>query len=75
MEFGREWLEAVAGGDARVEIREIPAERAEELPGAVLREVEVMYTSLAFPTPKQAPRLRWVQLDTSGADHVRGTPL
>lgn len=22
-----------------------------------------MYTSLAFPTPKQAPRLRWVQLE------------
>ena len=75
MEFGREWLEAVGGDDARVEILEIPAEQADELPAEVLREVEVMYTSLAFPTPKQAPRLRWVQLDTSGADHVRGTPV
>jgi phosphoglycerate dehydrogenase-like enzyme len=75
MEFGHDWLAALAGGDERVEILEIPAERADELPDDVLREVEVMYTNLAFPTSEQAPRLRWVQLDTSGADHVRGTPV
>lgn len=75
MKFGEDWLGALAGDDARVEILEIPAERADELPSVVLREVEVMYTSLAFPTKKQAPKLRWVQLDTSGADHVRGTPV
>lgn len=63
MEFGQEWLRALAGDDGRVEILEIPAERADELPGVVLCEVEVMYTSLAFPTPKQAPRLCWVQLE------------
>lgn len=75
MEFGRDWLEAVAGDDVRVEITEIPAERVDELPGGVLREVEVMYTSSVFPSPEQAPHLRWLQLDTSGADHMRGTPL
>ena len=75
IEFGEDWLGALVDNDARVEILEIPAERADELPSVVLREVEVMYTSLAFPTKKQAPKLRWVQLDTSGADHVRGTPV
>lgn len=75
MEFGHDWLTALVEDDERVEIVEIPAEHAEELPAEVLREAEVMYTSLAFPTPRQAPRLRWVQLDTSGADHVRGTPV
>ena len=75
MEFGHDWLAALTEGDERVEIVEMPAERAEELPVEVLRGAEVMYTSLAFPTREQAPLLRWVQLDTSGADHVRGTPV
>jgi phosphoglycerate dehydrogenase-like enzyme len=41
----------------------------------VLAGVEVLYTGSAFPAPDQAPNLRWVQLDTAGADHVRRTPL
>jgi phosphoglycerate dehydrogenase-like enzyme len=35
----------------------------------------VLYTGSVFPTVEQAPALRWVQLDTSGADHVVGSPL
>ena len=31
-------------------------------------------TGSAFPTAEQAPRLRWVQLDTSGADHAPAQP-
>lgn len=74
MQFGRDWIEAVAD-DVRVDISEIPAERVEELPDKVLREVEVMYTGSVFPSPDQAPQLRWIQLDTSGADHLYDTPL
>jgi len=36
MEVGHDWLRALAAGDERVEIVEIPADRAEELSDAVL---------------------------------------
>lgn len=75
MRFEPAWLEAVAAVSDRVELRQIAAESCDELPEDALREVEVLYTGSAFPRRDQAPALRWVQLDTSGADHVRGTPL
>ncbi|MGH3144924.1 MAG: hypothetical protein ACRDTR_03890 [Rubrobacter sp.] len=59
IEFGRDWIEVVAD-DVRVEISEIPAERVDELPGEVLREVEVMYSDSVFPSPDQARHLRWL---------------
>jgi len=75
MTFPPEWLAEVATASDRVALEQIPAESAAELPADALAAAEVLYTGSAFPTAEQAPRLRWVQLDTSGADHVRRSPL
>ncbi|HEY7982978.1 MAG TPA: D-2-hydroxyacid dehydrogenase [Ktedonobacterales bacterium] len=39
------------------------------------RAAEVAYTFGYLPTPEQAPALRWVQLFSAGADHLRQHPL
>ncbi|WP_337002310.1 MULTISPECIES: D-2-hydroxyacid dehydrogenase [unclassified Microbacterium] len=41
----------------------------------LLAEVDLLHTSEWLPEFSQVPRLRLVQLDTSGVDHVRGTSL
>jgi phosphoglycerate dehydrogenase-like enzyme len=75
MSFPEAWLALVAGVSDRVEVVQVPAGHVDELPADVVAEVEVMYTGACFPSREQAPALRWVQLDTSGADHVRRTDL
>jgi phosphoglycerate dehydrogenase-like enzyme len=45
------------------------AQKAEEI-ADVLAETDVLYTFQALPEPEAAPRLRWVQLHSAGADGV-----
>jgi phosphoglycerate dehydrogenase-like enzyme len=40
-----------------------------------LTQVEILYTNYVLPQPKQAPKLRWVQLHYAGADEVISHPL
>jgi phosphoglycerate dehydrogenase-like enzyme len=75
MRFDAAWLAEVAAADHRIEIVQHAADTTEELPPDLLASVEVLYTSSCLPSAQAAPRLRFVQLDTSGADHVVGTPL
>ncbi len=74
MRFDEPWLSAVRGVADDVQVAQVPAAHADELPADLLARAEVLYTSSVFPTPEQAPNLRWIQLDTAGADHVAGTP-
>lgn len=69
--FPEPWATAVAGVSERVQATVHDG----AVPAEVLAGAEVLYTGSVFPTREQAPRLRWVQLDTSGADHVRRTEL
>lgn len=41
----------------------------------LLDEVEVLYALRALPRPEDAPKLRWVQLHSAGADRVLNQPL
>lgn len=75
MTFPPDWLAEVAAASDRIALEQIPAATADELPAEALAAAEVIYTGSAFPTREQAPALRWVQLDTAGADHVRRSPL
>ncbi|MFT4083748.1 MAG: D-2-hydroxyacid dehydrogenase [Nocardioides sp.] len=75
LDFDAAWLDLVRSRVPGVEVRQIRAATADDIPDAVWREVEVLHTSAVLPDPGAAPRLRWVQLDTSGVDHVVGTPL
>jgi phosphoglycerate dehydrogenase-like enzyme len=76
LDFPASFLERVRSVDERVVVHHHPVEgREEELPAPVLAAAEVLYTSGVLPGPGAAPALRWVQLDTSGVDHLRGSAL
>lgn len=38
-------------------------------------DAEVLYTSRTFPTPEQAPRLRWIQLHMAGVEDALKSPV
>jgi phosphoglycerate dehydrogenase-like enzyme len=59
-------LQAIAP-DLRIEQQPMFA-TVDDLPPALWREVEVLFTFRAFPTREQAPRLRWIQLNSAGAE-------
>ncbi|HYH31140.1 MAG TPA: D-2-hydroxyacid dehydrogenase [Pseudonocardia sp.] len=75
LDFDDEWLARVAAVDPRVRVHKVVTPSADEIPADLLARARVMYTSTAFPSAGRAPRLGWVQLDTSGVDHVRGSDL
>ncbi|GAA2697188.1 D-2-hydroxyacid dehydrogenase [Nonomuraea recticatena] len=75
LDFDDAWLADVAAVSPEVRVRKHLATTAEQIPADVLAGADVLYTNSAFPTRDQAPRLGWVQLDTSGCDHVTGTDL
>ncbi len=45
------------------------------MPPELMGLAEILYSSDVLPGPEHAPRLRWVQLDTSGIDHARDSAL
>jgi len=46
-----------------------------QIPPAVLRETQVVYTGEANFDPADAPRLRWVQVDAAAVDHFANKPI
>lgn len=42
---------------------------------AAWAEADIAYTLFNFPTPEQAPRLRWIQLHTAGMDYALDKPI
>ncbi len=75
MSFPDEWLDRLRAISPRLVVTQHSAASCDEVPAHVLRRAEILYTGAVFPDPARAPRLRWVQLDTSGVDHVVGTRL
>lgn len=79
LDFPPSFLDQVCASDSRVVLHHHPTAddegAAAAVPADVLAQAEVMYTSGVLPGPAEAPRLRWAQLDTSGVDHVRVSPL
>lgn len=73
--FDDQFLRAVESVDDGIEARQLPAESAAEIPDDIWAQVDVLHTYGAFPSPHVAPRLRWIQLDTSGVDHVCHDPI
>jgi len=70
MSFPDEWLDRLRAISPRL----VVAQHA-EASAHLLEWADILYTGAVFPDPAQAPRLRWVQLDTAGVDHVVRTPL
>lgn len=68
------WLDRLRVRHPGLTVTQIHAESPADVPDEVWRRTEILHTGSVFPeSAEAAPRLRWVQLDTSGADHLKGT--
>ena len=75
LSFDDAFLEQVRNATDGVEVIQITAQSVAEIDATTWSQVDVLHTSTLFCDPAIAPRLKWVQLDTSGVDHVRDQPL
>lgn len=73
--FPEPWLDRLRALSPRLVVEQISTADAAEVPDEVWARTDILHTGAAFPAAGQAPRLRWVQLDTSGVDHLHGTAL
>ncbi|KQO96999.1 D-2-hydroxyacid dehydrogenase [Leifsonia sp. Leaf264] len=67
------WFEELGRRAPDVAIHRLAA--GQEPDPELLDRLDMLHTSEWFPEASQVPRLRCVQLDTSGVDHVRRTTL
>src|SRR3990170_1197398 len=75
MRFPDPLVERLRAVSPRLRIEAHPAASGEDLPEALLADVEVLYTARALPAPEAVPSLRWVQFHYAGIDHVADHPL
>ncbi len=45
------------------------------VPDKAWANAEILYTGNTFPQPEQAPRLRWIQLQSAGINHAADQPI
>jgi phosphoglycerate dehydrogenase-like enzyme len=72
VDFREEMMERVRALSPRLNVVLHPAESLEDFPEEILLDVEVLYTSIVLPDPEDAPKLKWVQSDYAGIDHIAG---
>jgi phosphoglycerate dehydrogenase-like enzyme len=72
--FDWAWLDELRHRAPDVDVRQRVVASPEEIDDAEWAEVDVLHTGAVLPRPELTPRLRWLQLDTSGAEHVAATP-
>jgi phosphoglycerate dehydrogenase-like enzyme len=73
--FDKDLVRQVEAASERLAVHVHPAHKSDDLPGSLLAQAEVLYTSHALPEPGAAPHLKWVQLHLAGIDRVAGHPL
>lgn len=73
--FGEPFLDRLRQISPRLRVEQLSASNACAVPAEVWSQVVVLHTNYVLPSREEAPRLEWVQLDTSGADHFAGDPL
>lgn len=72
--FDAAWLDELRHRAPHVDVCQRVVASPGEIDDAEWAEVDVLHTGAVLPLPEQTPRLRWLQLDTSGAEHVAATP-
>jgi len=74
LKLSDEQLDRLRAVSPILDVSQITCKTPEEmLP--LLGEPEILYTYHADFLPEQAPRLKWVQLSSAGADHLLGKPI
>jgi phosphoglycerate dehydrogenase-like enzyme len=72
--FDSIWLDRLRAVAPGLRVTQITTDDAADVPREIWASVDVLYAWKALPDPDWAPRLRWIQLDTAGYDHVLATP-
>lgn len=75
LSFDEDFLDKIRFSTDGVEVIQIPANTADDIDAETWAQVDVLHTSSVLCSPALAPRLKWIQLDTSGVDHVRSDPI
>src|SRR4030065_1409520 len=75
MRFPDPLVERLRAVSPRLRLEVHPAASGEDLPEALLADIEVRYPARARPAPEAVPSLRWVQFHYAGIDHVADHPL
>lgn len=75
LSFSPSWLARLRACVPDIEVEQHTVTDAAEIDPAIWADVEVLHTGSVLPDPTVAPRLRWVQLDTAGVDHLAGHPV
>jgi phosphoglycerate dehydrogenase-like enzyme len=73
--FSESRVEHLRSLSPRLHIHVHPTETGEDLPGDLLRKINVLYTMRVLPDPEAVPELRWIQFHLAGIDHVVDHPL
>ncbi len=74
LKLSDEQLERLRAVSPTLEVSQIPCKTPEDMV-PLLGEPEILYTYHADFRPEQAPRLKWVQLSSAGADHLLDKPV
>ncbi len=75
LSFDAPFLDRLQTLSPRVQVEQITAATAADIPPETWASVDVLHTAGVFPPPGAAPRLAWIQLDTSGVDHLLDHPV
>ncbi len=75
VEFDKELLARIRAVSPRITLTQHTTPDAAHVPAQAFAQAGVIYTFSALPHPHQAPRLRWVQLNSAGVNHVLKHPL
>lgn len=71
MDFSDAIMERIRAAVPQVKVeRHFP-----NVPDRAYADAEILYTLRNFPSPTQAPRLRWIQLHTAGVEHALKEPV
>lgn len=71
MDFSDVLMERIRAVSPRLKVER----HAPNVPERAWADAEILYTLHTFPTPVQAPRLRWIQLHSAGVDHAVKEPI
>ncbi len=73
--FSEEQLDKLRAVSPRLVVEQRTVHNDQELEEVLDDEVEVLFTFFASFDPALAPRLRWIQLNSAGVDHILDAPI
>ena len=67
-DLSEEAREKIRQAAAHINLTVIPAKNPEDIPDDRWAETEILFTQGVLPDPDKAPRIRWIQFNSSGVD-------